>query len=126
MIIQSLNDSIETSITLGIFKSYKIALLYHIFNGILQLFPITKCYELSNFNNCRLSTNPYPINDRPRGDNDIKSVLYHRQNIIQKGYTEPIWLIFTKNNFILLDGVHRIVATYLENKQNIKAFVITL
>ena len=50
MIIQSLNDSIETSITLGIFKSYKIALLYHIFNGILQLFPITKCYELSNFN----------------------------------------------------------------------------
>ena len=36
MIIQSLNDSIETSITLCIFKSYKIALLYHIFNGILQ------------------------------------------------------------------------------------------
>lgn len=124
MIIKSLNDSIETSITLGIFKSYKIAVSYHILNGVLQLFPITKCYELFNFNNCRLSTNPYPINNRPRGDNDIKSVLYHRQNIRQTGYTEPIWIIFTKNRFILLDGVHRIVATYLENKQNIKAFVI--
>lgn len=124
MIIQSLNDSIQTSITLGIFSSYKIALSEHILNGFLQVFPISKCYELSNFNSCRLSIEPYPENNRPRGDDDIQSVLYHRQQIRQTGDTEPIWIIFLENRFILLDGVHRIVATYLENKEDIKAFVI--
>ena len=124
MIIQSLNDSIQTSITLGIFSSYKIALSEHILNGFLQVFPISKCYELSNFNPCRLSIEPYPENNRPRGDDDIQSVLYHRQTIRQTGDTEPIWIIFLENKFILLDGVHRIVASYLENKEDIKAFVI--
>ena len=124
MIIQSLNDSIQTSITLGIFSSYKIALSEHILNGFLQVFPISKCYELSNFNPCRLSIEPYPENNRPRGDDDINSVLYHRQTIRQTGDTEPIWIIFLENRFILLDGVHRIVASYLENKQDVKAFVI--
>ena len=124
MIIQSLNDSIQTSITLGIFSSYKIALSEHILNGFLQVFPISKCYELSNFNPCRLSIEPYPENNRPRGDDDIQSVLYHRQTIRQTGDTEPIWIIFLENRFILLDGVHRIVASYLENKQDVKAFVI--
>ena len=124
MIIQSLNDSIQTSITLGIFSSYKIALSEHILNGFLQVFPISKCYELSNFNPCRLSIEPYPENNRPRGDDDIQSVLYHRETIRQTGDTEPIWIIFLENKFILLDGVHRIVASYLENKEDIKAFVI--
>ena len=124
MIIQSLNDSIQTSITLGIFSSYKIALSEHILNGFLQVFPISKCYELSNFNPCRLSIEPYPENNRPRGDDDIQSVLYHRQHIRQTGDTEPIWIIFLENRFILLDGVHRIVASYLENKEDVKAFVI--
>lgn len=124
MIIQSLNDSIQTSITLGIFSSYKIALSEHILNGFLQLFPISKCYELCNFNPCRLSIEPYPENNRPRGDDDINSVLYHRQHIRQTGNTEPIWIIFLENRFILLDGVHRIVASYLENKEDILTFVI--
>ena len=124
MIIQSLNDSIQTSITLGIFSSYKIALSEHILNGFLQVFPISKCYELSNFNPCRLSIEPYPENNRPRGDDDIQSVLYHRETIRQTGDTEPIWIIFTQGKFILLDGVHRIVSTYLENKEYIQAFII--
>ena len=124
MIIQSLNDSIQKSIKLGIFSSYKIALSEHILNGFLQVFPISKCYELSNFNPSRLSIEPYPENNRPRGDDDIQSVLYHRETIRQTGDTEPIWIIFLENKFILLDGVHRIVASYLENKEDVKAFVI--
>ena len=124
MTFQSLHDSIETSITLGIFSSYKIASQRHLSNCVLQLFPIAKCHELGNFNPLRLSNNPYPEHDRPRGDNDISSVVYHREQIQKTGNTEPIWIIFTQGKFILLDGVHRIVSTYLENKEYIQAFII--
>ena len=74
----------------------------------------------------RLPTNPYPEHYRPLGDEDLESVLYHRQMIREIGHTEPIWIVLKDNQYILLDGVHRIVATYLENKQHVHSYLIKI
>lgn len=38
----------------------------------------------------------------------------------------PIWMIQKDKKYILLDGVHRIVASYIENKDNIDAYIINV
>jgi len=90
----------------------------------LYRFPIIKCRELNNFNPARLSKDPYPKEDRPRGQADLDSVLHHRRIIRQQGDTEPIWIVLKKGNYTLLDGAHRIIATYLETKRTIPAYII--
>lgn len=42
------------------------------------MLPMSKCLELNNFNPARLSNEPYPEHNRPRGQKDLDSVLYHR------------------------------------------------
>jgi ParB-like chromosome segregation protein Spo0J len=79
---------------------------------------------LDNFDSKRLSKNPYPEEDRPRGQKDLDSVLYHRRMIRKHGHTEPIWIVLKNGKYILLDGAHRIVSTYLENKRTIPSYVI--
>jgi hypothetical protein len=37
---------------------------------------------------------------------------------------DPIWIAYKGGDFTLLDGAHRIVATYLENKRTILAYVV--
>lgn len=64
----------------------------------------------------------YPLNDRPRGIEDIKSVKYHMKNSIQS----PCFLVKYKNKYIFLDGMHRLVATSLLGKRSICIFVINL
>jgi len=122
--LQIIKDSVETSVNIKLFSSLNIASYYHIFKSKLFRFPIAKCRKLNNFNPARLSTNPYPKEDSPRGQKDLESVLYHRQVIRQQGYTEPIWIAFKNGEYTLLDGAHRIIATYLEHKQTILAYVI--
>jgi ParB-like chromosome segregation protein Spo0J len=90
------------------------------------LFPIANCAELDNFNPARLSNNPYPKENRPRGKKDLESVLYSRKIIQKEGQTEPIWIALKKGNYTLLDGAHRIVATYLEKKETIPAYIIDM
>ena len=124
--MQSLKDSVETSLMLKLFSSEKIASYYHIYNSSFGKFSISKCKKLLNFNPDRLSQNPYPKNDRPRGQKDLESVLYHRKIIRKNKNTEPIWIVYKKGKYILLDGAHRIVATYLEKKNNINAYIITV
>jgi len=72
----------------------------------------------------RLSKNLYPENDRPRGQRDLDSVAHHRRLIRKDGHTEPIWLVLKKGKYTLLNGAHRIVSTYLENKRSIPTYVI--
>jgi hypothetical protein len=50
--------------------------------------------------------------------------MYHRRKIQQYGETDPIWIAGKGGDFTLLDGAHRIVATYLENKRTILAYVV--
>tara|TARA_B110000037_G_scaffold39514_1_gene48930 strand:+ start:336 stop:737 length:402 start_codon:yes stop_codon:yes gene_type:complete len=129
-IVKTIKDSIETSLLLKLFKNEKESAYNHIFNSKLIKFTMNKCKnnKLNNFNsNTRLkkkAIEAYPLNDRPRGIDDIKSVKYYSKKIKNKKYIEPIWIIYKKGKYILLDGAHRIVAHYIENKKNINAYII--
>jgi ParB-like nuclease domain len=124
--LQVIKDSVETSVSIHLFSSLKISSYYHIFKSKLIRFPLSKCRELQNFNPDRLSKDPYPKEDRPRGQRDLDSVLHHRRMIRQHGHTEPIWLALKKGEYTLLDGAHRIVSTYLENKRTIQAYIVEI
>jgi hypothetical protein len=124
--LQDIKDSVETSVSIKLFSSLKVSSYHHIFNSKLIQFSLENCRELNNFNPERLSKDPYPINNRPRGQKDLDSVLYHRRTIRKQGHTEPIWIALKKGKYILLDGAHRIVATYLENKRSIPTYIIDM
>ena len=124
--LQNMKDSVETSISIKLFSSLNISSYYHIFKSKLLQFPLSKCRELHNFNSERLSKDPYPKEDRPRGQEDLESVLHHRRIIHQHGHTEPIWIALKKGEYTLLDGAHRIVSTYLENKRSIPTYIIDI
>jgi hypothetical protein len=121
-----MNDSVETSVSIKLFSSLNVSSYYHVFKSKLVRFPLSKCRELHNFDPARLSEDPYPEEDRPRGQNDLESVLHHRRIIRQHGHTEPIWIALKKGDYTLLDGAHRIVSTYLENKRTIPAYMIDI
>ena len=124
--LQDMKDSVETSVSIKLFSSLKTSSYYHIFKSNMFQFPLSKCRELNNFNPARLSNDPYPKEDRPRGQKDLKSVLHHRHIIRQQGHTEPIWIALKKGEYTLLDGAHRIIATYLENKRTIPTYIIDI
>lgn len=124
--LQDIKDSVETSVSIKLFSSLKVSSYYHIFNSKLIQFPLESCRELNNFNPERLSKDPYPISNRPRGQKDLDSVLYHRRAIRKQDHTEPIWIAVKKGEYILLNGAHRIVATYLENKRSIATYIIDM
>ena len=123
--IKSIQDSVATSVDMKLFASLKIASYYHIWHSKLEIFSLSHCDELENFDLVRLSKNPYPKDNRPRGQKDLDSVSYHRRKIRKDGQTAPIWILKKNKKNILLDGAHRIVATYLENKQKIPCYIIT-
>jgi hypothetical protein len=67
----------------------------------------------------------YPLpNGRPRGDKDISSVKFYQKQIQQKEDTIPIWIIQQNNKYVLLDGAHRIVASFIEGIKYINAYII--
>ena len=88
--IKSIKDSVETSIAIKLFSSEKQSSYYHIFHSIFNTIPISQCRDMKNFNPMRLSEDPYPEHDRPRGKSDLDSVKYHRRIIKKNGNTEPI------------------------------------
>ena len=110
-----------------LFKTKEEATMKHIFNSKLISFPLSKCKNLDNFNPERLqisAVKSYPLDNRPRGDKDISSVKYYQKLIKNKLDIQPIWIIEKNNNYILLDGAHRIVASYIENKKFIPTYLI--
>jgi hypothetical protein len=38
----------------------------------------------------------------------------------------PIWIAQKNNKYILLDGAHRIIASYIKNKKYIYAYIVTV
>jgi hypothetical protein len=127
--IEYLNNSIETSVSMKLFKTKEEATMKHMFNSKLTSFPLSKCRNLDNFNPERLqksAVKAYPLHDRPRGDDDITSVKYHQKLIKNKLQIFPIWVLKKNNNYILLDGAHRIVANYIEKKEHIATYLIDI
>ena len=64
----------------------------------------------------------YPLNNIPHSNKDISSVKYHQK---QKKKLHPIWMIQKNQKYILLDGSHRIVASYIEDVP-IYAYIINI
>jgi hypothetical protein len=127
--ISVVKASIGTSVSLKIFKNEKESAFAHIFRSKLLNLNLSIFKNINNFNPNRLqksASKAYPLNNRPRGNNDISSVKYHQKQIQQKKNITPIWLIYKNNKYTLLDGAHRIVASYIENKKYINAYVIIL
>ena len=127
--INFLQDSIDTSVDMKIFKNREDASVAHIFKSMLVKLPLSLFTDVDNFDPNRLkkkAISAYPINDRPRCNSDITCVKYYQKQIQQKKEISPIWLIQMNNKYILLDGAHRIVASYILGKKNINAYVIIL
>ena len=54
------------------------------------------------------------------------SVTYYQMRIQQREDVPPIWVVQQDNQYTLLDGAHRIVASYIEGNLHINAYVIRL
>lgn len=127
--MSSIVDSIDTSIDMKIFKTREEAAFSHIFNSKIVKIPLNtfKNDNVDNFDSVRLQNSAvkaYPLNDRPRGNEDIISVKYYQKQIQQKKEITPVWMIRKNKKYILLDGAHRIVASYIEDVP-VYAYVIT-
>lgn len=127
--ISVINASIGTSLLLKIFKNKEEAVNTHIFNSKLVKIPLSIFKNVENFNPDRLqksAVKAYPLNNRPRGKDDISSVKYYQKIIQQKKDVTPIWMIQKNKKYILLDGAHRIVSSYIENKRYINSYIINI
>ena len=127
--ISVIKDSVLTSVNLKIFKNEQDASFAHIFKSKLVKIPLSTFKNVDNFNPARLqqsAVKAYPLNDRPRGNDDISSVKYYQKQIQQKKDITPIWMIQQNKTYILLDGAHRIIANYIEGIQYIYAYIIKL
>tara|TARA_Y100001960_G_C14655151_1_gene817920 strand:- start:883 stop:1275 length:393 start_codon:yes stop_codon:yes gene_type:complete len=127
--ISALQDSIDTSVDMKLFKNRTDSSLAHIFKSKLVKFSLSKFKNVDNFDVVRLkksAVKAYPLNNRPRGNKDISSVKFYQKQIQKKKDIQPIWMILKDKKYILLDGAHRIVASYIENKNNILAYIIII
>lgn len=124
--METLRDSIETAVALELFPSIETSSEAHA-RAVSVSLPMSlfRKQGVENFNSDRLSADPYPPHDRPRGRRDLTSVAHHRAMVREKGETLPIWVAKRGRRYILLDGAHRLVATHLEGKSRIPAFVVT-
>lgn len=125
-----LRDAIATSVNLEMFLSKNTAALAHIYNAKLIKFPISLCKsKLDNFDPSRLQSSAskaYPKSNRPRGEKDISSVNYYIKQMEENQPIPAIWVIKNKKTYTLLDGAHRIVASYICNKKNISTYLVSL
>ena len=127
--ISVLQDSIDTSIKIKIYKTREEASIAHIFYSKLIKLDISIFYNVDNFDSNRLHKSvekAYPVNNRPRGAADIISVEYYQTQLKQEKEIVPIFMINKNNKYILLDGSHRIVVSYIEEKEFIMAYVIQI
>ena len=127
--MKNMRDSVSTSVSMKLFESKQDAHLAHILKSKLVEIPLSIFANngVENFNSVRLkesAVKAYPLDDRPRGNADISSVEYHQNQIKQQnGTINPIWLLY-KNKHVLLDGAHRIIASYIEGVEFIRAYMI--
>ena len=129
--VSILQDSIDTAVSMKIFKNREDASLAHIFQSKLDKISLSifkDTNKVENFDPNRLqltAEDAYPLpNSRPRGSQDISSVKFYQNQIQQQKDITPIWMVYQNNKYILLDGAHRIVASYIENIEQLNAYII--
>lgn len=127
--LEILRDSVETSVSMGLFKTKRDALYAHVYRSHPTDLSFSKIRRMDNFNPDRLQRSAslaYPPKDRPRGARDIQSVKHSVKKIRSREAVPAIWVLQKKKRLILLDGAHRIVAHYMAKKQSVPAFVIKI
>jgi len=128
--MKNMRDSVSTSVSMKLFESKQDSHLAHVLKSKLVEIPLSTFANngVENFNSDRLkesAVKAYPLDDRPRGNADISSVEYHQNKIKQQnGTINPIWLLYKNNKYVLLDGAHRIIASYIEGVEFIRACII--
>tara|TARA_Y100001958_G_scaffold159887_1_gene163959 strand:- start:3103 stop:3537 length:435 start_codon:yes stop_codon:yes gene_type:complete len=124
-----LEDSAETAYSMRLFKTKRKAMHAHKNFTRKRLSMSGKIMKnLMNFNRKvrykSTAKRAYPMNDRPRGEDDIKSVKYFLKTLKSKKSIPPISILKRRTKHILLDGAHRIVATYIAKRKTIDAIII--
>ena len=104
--ISILQDSIDTSIFIKIFKNREDASIAHIFKSKLDKIQLSIFKDINNIDNFDIirlqksAVKAYPINNRPRGNSDISSVKYYQKQIQLKKDITPIWMIQKNKKYI--------------------------
>ena len=103
--ISVMRDSVETSVNLKLFRNTEEATSAHLFNSKLVKIPMSLFVGkgVENFNSeTRLqksAVKAYPLHDRPRGNEDIRSVTFYQRQIRQQKDNIPsIWMIQNPRN----------------------------
>lgn len=125
----TLTAAIGTAVELGLFPTETDAVRTFVGHTTEKKLPLSlfRSGAVDNINPQRFSQTPYPTSDRPRGQANLRSVAHHRRTVRAKGRVDaPIWVAKKNRKYIMLDGVHRTVATYLENKRTVPAFVVNI
>jgi hypothetical protein len=125
-----ITDSVLASITIKLFENILDSCLAHIFNSKIGKFNLVNYNKeyIKNINKNRFAETPelaYPESDRPRGDSDLVSVKYHQERLRNGENLEAIWIIEKNGKRYILDGFHRLAASYIEKRTNIDAYFIT-
>lgn len=127
-------DSISTSLTLGLFKGNINVATYSHSQKRTRTIPLSMFREAKTIHNwdskriCSYVKTPADAfaHDRLReGIDDIDAVVFHMKRIKIQTLTR-IWVYHDpKRGYILLDGVHRIVAAHLKHQKEIGAWIIS-
>ena len=125
----SLRDSIETSVSMGLFASPDAATRAHLGVSEPVKFPLSRFAKgsVDNFNPARLKASAaaaYPPADRPRGARDLASVRHHAAAIAAGREPAPVWILARAGGFVLLDGAHRVVASHIAARRYVAAYVL--
>ena len=89
--ISVVEDSVDTSVSMKIFRNRRDASFAHIFTSKLVKIPLSIFKNIDNFDPIRLqksSVKAYPVNNRPRGHSDISSVKYYQKQIKKRDYPD--------------------------------------
>jgi len=122
--LKTIRDSIETGISLGYFKNKKEGSYKYIYQSEYKELSMNFVKKLENFSKKRLTKDPFPDSDRPRGKDDLLSVQYFSKLCKKNKDIPPISILVKNNKYILLDGVHRIVSYYQCGKKKIPSILI--
>ena len=85
--VSILQDSIDTSVSMKIFKNREESSIAHIFKSKLVKLKMSIFNNVDNFNRDRLqktAKKAYPLHNRPRGNKDICSINFCRKLLKEK------------------------------------------
>ena len=126
-----INDAMETSVSMKLYKNIASASIACITRSYSGTFNLNNIDSLNNFNVERLKDTAvlaFPVNDRPRGIKDIKSVNYWKKIFLNndKSTWVPIVIHVSKNKkYTLLDGQHRIIASWIIKNNILNCIYVT-